>query len=335
MSWKRLRLVLLIVLALVIVLPAIFYLLTIDLSYGYTKEVEQLQLYEGQQNDGLYRLAIEEFEIKMRTAGLDNQGDNVILLHGFPQSSITWRPLLEKGSAQGYRLIAFDQRGYSPGARPKGKENYQIDLLVQDVLDVANAMGFDTFHLVGHDWGSGVGWKTVMEHPERIKTWTGMSIPHIATFFDAFMNHPEQQKRSSYIGLIRWPVIPELLLSLRRDQLFSAIENVWTDEQVEEASALFGEHGALTAAMNWYRALDYEDQEVISSLQKKVIRPTLFIWGKHDPVVAPEIVPAHKDWINAPYTELALDAGHSLMQEKTMEVLDAILDHWHLSSGSN
>ena len=328
MRWKLIRRIFWIVLLLIVLIPAVLYWIAIDQDKTYTKAVSELPLYSGQSEDGIYRLSTGQYEFKIRIAGYDNTGDDIILLHGFPQTSATWSPLIKAAADQGYRVLAFDQRGYSPGARPAGKENYHIDSLVQDVIGVADAVGLDTFHLVGHDWGAGVGWKTVIDHPQRIKTWTALSIPHVAVFFDSFLHHPEQKKRSSYIGFLRLPILPELLFQVRQKTIFTSIESVWTEEQIKEATAMFREHGALTATMNWYRALDYKDEQTIASLQKQVTRPTLFIWGQHDMAVAPDIVPLQKPWISSTYEELALDAGHSLMQEKTTIVIETILRHW-------
>jgi len=124
---------------------------------------------------------------------MQNEGQAVILLHGFPETSLVWQPLLNV-AAEGYHVSAFDQRGYSPFARPTEVEDYQMDHLVKDVLAVADKVGFDKFHLVGHDWGSGIGWKTVMDFPERVHTWTSMAIPHIGVFYESVLNHPKQQK---------------------------------------------------------------------------------------------------------------------------------------------
>ena len=118
-----------------------------------------LPSYATADNEGEFRLAANGYEFLIRVAGMNNAGPAVILLHGFPETSLMWKPLLEKAAREGYRVVAFDQRGYSPQARPKEVAAYQIDSLVQDVLAVADQVGFDTFHLVGHDWGAGVGRK--------------------------------------------------------------------------------------------------------------------------------------------------------------------------------
>ena len=85
-------------------------------------------------------------------------GELVLFLHGFPQTRYTWRHEAKHLAGAGYRAVAFDQRGYSRGARFQEINDYRLENLVQDVLDVADALGQERFHLVGHDWGGQVGW---------------------------------------------------------------------------------------------------------------------------------------------------------------------------------
>src|SRR5436305_4800888 len=84
-------------------------------------------------------------------------GPLVLLLHGFPESRHSWRAALPELARAGYRAVAPDQRGYSPGARPDPADlsNYAFDRLVNDALEIAAAAGHEgkRFHLVGHDWG--------------------------------------------------------------------------------------------------------------------------------------------------------------------------------------
>ena len=106
----------------------------------------------------------------VREAGMDNKGELVILLHGFPECSIIWEKTMEKLSDLGYRCLAPDQRGYSEGARPDGYENYAVNILADDVAAFAKKAGYDgQFHLVGHDFGAVVGWTAVAMYPELIK----------------------------------------------------------------------------------------------------------------------------------------------------------------------
>lgn len=326
MNWKYLKIGALVIVGLLLIIPTILYVNAFDWSKKHSTRVAALPTYTNSINTGEYRLAANDMEFLIRVAGMQNEGQAVILLHGFPESSLMWQPLLEKAASEGYRVLAFDQRGYSPFARPAKVADYQIDHLAADVLAVADQVGFDSFHLVGHDWGSGVGWKTVMDFPERIHTWTAMSIPHSGVFFDATQNHPEQQKRSAYMENFQTPFLPEFLFALNQKKAAEGLKGRWSPALIKECLAIQSEYGALTAALNWYRAMDLEKING-NDLKKDILRPTLFIWGKEDPVIAPEIIPLQKEFIKAPYQELSLATGHSLMQMKTDSVVQAILTH--------
>src|SRR3954467_9145433 len=107
--------------------------------------------------------------------------EGVGLLHGFPQSRHTWRDQVPALGAAGYRAVAPDGRGYSPGVRPDPAdlEAYRIDRLVADAIDIADAGGTaGRFHLVGHDWGGQVAWVTADRHPARLASLTILSRPH-------------------------------------------------------------------------------------------------------------------------------------------------------------
>src|SRR3954465_4099056 len=86
-------------------------------------------------------------------------GPGVVLLHGFPETSESWNHQMPALAAAGYRVIAPDQRGYSPRARPAGADAYRTERLVADVVALADAARLDRFHLVGHDWGGAIAWQ--------------------------------------------------------------------------------------------------------------------------------------------------------------------------------
>ena len=328
MNWKYFKRGLLLLISLLIAIPAYRYFGSIDWENKHSARIAALPLLTETDDTGEFRISVGDFDFFARVAGLHNDGPAVILLHGFPESSIMWTDLLEKAAKEGYRVVAFDQRGYSPGARPAGVSNYEIAHLTTDVIDVANQVGFDTFHLVGHDWGAVVGWNVAMEHAERLHTWTALSIPHIGVFFDGVQNHPEQQKRSGYFKRLQTPIIPEYKF-IANDQLFFKQMMAKTPkEYLEEYVALQAEQGACTAMLNWYRAMDVPQIATSEIYEKKVIRPTLFIWGKEDGVIAPAIIPQQEALINAPYREISLETGHGLIQSKPDTVISEILAHF-------
>ena len=108
---------------------------------------------------------------RCRTAG--DSGDPVMLLHGFPETSHMWTDLIPRLAEAGYRTLAPDLRGYSPGARPDDVSAYSYEALASDVFALADASGFERFHLVGHDWGAIIGWAAVdIDGGKRIASWT-------------------------------------------------------------------------------------------------------------------------------------------------------------------
>jgi pimeloyl-ACP methyl ester carboxylesterase len=123
------------------------------------------------------RIPVGEDTFDARVAGPED-GELVLLLHGFPQTSYSWRSQLEALGAAGYRAVAPDQRGYSAGARPAEVERYAIPALVGDVIAIADELGGHRFHLVGHDWGAAVAWQVAGRHQDRLRSLTVLSVPH-------------------------------------------------------------------------------------------------------------------------------------------------------------
>jgi pimeloyl-ACP methyl ester carboxylesterase len=251
----------------------------------------------------------------------------VILLHGFPVTSAMYGPLIEAAAAAGHRVVAFDQRGYSPGARPESVSDYAIPELSADVLAVADAVGFDTFHLVGHDWGSAVGWSVVLRHPERVRSWTGLSIAHPIAFRTALLEDPEQQQRSSYFRLFVTPWLPETLMTMNGLQGLKSGYAHMPEAERDEYARVFSEPGALTSALNWYRA-SLRSLDLPSDAPSDVLRPTLFIWGNRDDAVGRSAVDAQRAYMKAPYQEIELDAGHWVLADDSTRVIDETLAHW-------
>lgn len=276
----------------------------------------------------LVRVEANGMTFRARVAGLDNDGPAVVLLHGFPESSAMWLPLVRAAAAAGHRVIAFDQRGYSPGARPDDVSDYGVPELVGDVVAVADAAGFDRFHLVGHDWGCVVGWGVTIRHPERVLTWNGLSIPHPGALAAEL-----RAERPAYIRIFTAPLVPEAMLAwndfanLREGAYAGA-----TPAQREEYLSLFAEPGALTAALDWYRAITTSLAGSDADVGPVEGVPTLFLWGTRESWVNANRLALQRELVRAPYVERELDAGHFLMQEQPEAVVAAVLAH--LSRGA-
>ncbi len=328
MLWlKWLALGLLGVFAVAVVVLVAGALLSLDWKRGHARAAAALRPLTdpGAQPDGLTSIRVGSLTFRARVANLAGGGEPMILLHGFPQTSASWQPLMSAAAALDYRVVAFDQRGYSPGARPNGVDAYTIDRMVGDVIGVADALGFDRFHLVGHDWGAAVGWSVAMAHPQRLYSWSALSIAHPFAFGEAVRSDPDQRKRSRYFLLFRTPWLPELLLGFNNRQLMRRSMYRWMPEhQASEYLAVFAEPGALTAALNWYRAMG---RGSLGLQDPNVTTPVLFIWGNRDPAAGRKAVDLQEQYLDGPYEKLELDAGHWLIERRTETVVEAILGH--------
>lgn len=267
-------------------------------------------------------LTANNLTFNCRTAG--TTGEPVILLHGFPETSHMWVDLLPKLEASGYRCLAPDQRGYSPGARPEGIQNYRYQDMAGDVVALADAWGVGKFHLVGHDWGAGAGWAVVGLYPERIASWSALSVPHIGAFGRAIREDEDQAKRSTYITFFQEPGVAEAALSAND---FAGLKGVWSassDAEKAEYISVFSQPGALTGALNWYRGSSGIEPNTMFG---DVHTPTLLVWGNADNAIGRVGVENAAQFMKGPYTFVELDAGHWLIQEKFDAVSEAILAH--------
>jgi pimeloyl-ACP methyl ester carboxylesterase len=247
-------------------------------------------------------------------------GAVVLLLHGFPQSKEMWRPQIEALADAGYRAVAFDQRGYSPGARPDEVSQYRIGHLVEDALALA---GPEPFHVVGHDWGAVVAWQLAAKHPERIRSLTAVSVPHPVAFAKALVTPgSDQRSRSSYIALFQMrDVAEDALLS---GGLAAALEGSGYPGDVEERVQAMSEPGALTAALNWYRAIDIG---LVAGVGDVVV-PTLFVWSTGDLALAREGAEATAEHVVGPYRFEVLDGvSHWIPEEVPDTLTRLILEH--------
>jgi pimeloyl-ACP methyl ester carboxylesterase len=274
--------------------------------------------------EGLVRIRANGMEFRARVAGFDNRGgEGVILLHGFPETSIMWEPMLDKLARAGFRVVAFDQRGYSPGARPFSVESYRKGKLAADVVAVATAVGFDRFHVVGHDWGGIIAWIAADRFPREVISVTSLSAPHPQAFADSLAADSSQLLYSSYVPLTWLPVLPELALGFDRAALLQRVKwQLHPAEEVEEYKRVFSETGALRAALNWYRAFKFEPEPT-----RDIRQPALFIWGNEDPAFGRVAAEKTADHVKGPFRFDKLKAGHWLMLETPDLVMNEVLLH--------
>lgn len=265
-----------------------------------------------------------------RTCGLENSGELIVFLHGWPESSIIYENLIQSFAQKGYRCLAPNQRGYSEGARPIGMEHYTRRKLASDVIELVAAVGNPRkFHLVGHDWGSAVGWVVTTLYPDRIQSWTSMSIPYLKEFLDAVENDEDQHKKSYYIYSFLTPDAPEAMLSANDCERLKALWAEFSEEMIADLLCVFRSPGAIGATLNWYRALMLlpEDESNPPIPYDDVYVPTLFLWGIDDTGIGRASVDKGHKYIKGEYKFVQLKATHWLMQSFEDECSKEIIDH--------
>lgn len=247
-------------------------------------------------------------------------GEPVLLLHGFPQHSAEWDGVVPALHGAGLRTYALDQRGYSPGARPAAVDDYRMAECVADVLAVLEALHVDPVHLVGHDWGSLVAWHTAARHPERVRTLTAVSVPHPAAMSLAMATDADQRDRSSYIGLFRREGKAEQAL-LAADAAALRRMLAGTGRPDAYAEPLLAP-GALTPALNWYRAMSRADLAGMGP----VAVPTTYVWSDGDMAVGAVAARACGDHVTGDFEFVALaGVSHWIPDEAPQALAGAIL----------
>jgi pimeloyl-ACP methyl ester carboxylesterase len=250
-------------------------------------------------------------------------GELVLFLHGFPESAYEWQRVLPSVAEAGYYAVAPNQRGYSSGARPPGVAAYHVRCLDEDVRGIADALGFGSFHLVGHDWGALVAWHVAAHHPERVRTLTIVSVPHPRPFAAARADDPDQRERSGYIASFREPEVPERFFLDDDAAVLRAAFSELTPELAEDHVRVLTDPGAMTAALNYYRAWD----EALDSVGQVTV-PTLFVWSTGDVALGRVAAEGTADWVTGPYRFEVLDGLSHWIPEVAPDVVSRlVLEH--------
>lgn len=274
-----------------------------------------------------------------RTCGLENNGDLVILLHGFPESSFMWEKILPVLAQKGYRCVAPNQRGYSKKARLKEEHLYDMQYLASDVVQIAAALQEEKFHIVGHDWGSTVCWGVLAAHPKHILSSTNMSTYYPAEYEEIMRTHLKQRAMSQYIF--------DFLDAEAQDKLFAngsaGIREYWAELPEESINAhmeVFGEKEGIEAAINWYRAkyrwlVEPEKASPSPVVHGDIYTPVMLIRGLEDQYQGPEGYARTHKYMKGYYNFIQLHADHWLMEHNTDFCIRAIVNHLNLFTVKN
>jgi pimeloyl-ACP methyl ester carboxylesterase len=217
------------------------------------------------------------------------EGDRLALcLHGFPEAAYSWRRQLPLLAELGYRVWAPNQRGYGRTSRPPHVDDYRTGRLVADIAGLIDVSGARSVTLIGHDWGAAVAWLFATDRVRPLERLVIMNVPHPALFARCLRTFA-QARRSWYMFFFQLPKLPELALRWNRaEPVARAFVSTARDKskfppevlEVYRRNALAP--GALTAMLNWYRALFRDMRRQTRRAYPVIEIPTLMIWGEAD-----------------------------------------------------
>jgi pimeloyl-ACP methyl ester carboxylesterase len=252
-------------------------------------------------------------------------GDVVVLLHGYPENRTSWQAVTPLLTEAGYRVLAPDQRGYSPRARPLRRRDYRMPELVADTLALVDASGADRVHLVGHDWGGGVAWAFAAAHPDRLHTVTSLTTPHPRAMA-ASMVRSSQLLKSWYMLFFQLPVLPEQAYHPRMEpRLRRTLEKSGlAPDAIDRYVTPLTEPNAARAALNWYRGLPLS-----GSAAGRITVPTLYVYATEDAFLGRKAADLTGGYVDAPYRYEVLEGRtHWLPEEAPKDIAALMLDHF-------
>jgi pimeloyl-ACP methyl ester carboxylesterase len=274
----------------------------------------------------IQQVDVGDLTFEVRVDGPED-GRPVLLLHGFPETSLSWASVTPLLTEAGLRTYAPDQLGYSPGARPDEVAAYSTPNLAQVTADLMTALDVPRADVVGHDWGANVAWALAGWHPDRVRSLTAVSVPHPAAYTVAYRTDPEQKERSGYIRLFWQPGKAEDVLladdgrRLRRMLSGGEGESGIPAEAIEQYVSVLSAPGALTAALNWYRAMSSGDRV------DPVHVPTTYVWSDGDVAIGRTAAEACANYVTGDYRFVELPGiTHWIPEQAPDQLAAAILD---------
>lgn len=250
----------------------------------------------------------------------EGAGRPVLLLHGFPDSSALWRHQAPALVGAGFRAIAPDLRGFGRSPQPPRVEDYAMPVVVGDVLALMDDLGVEQADVVGHDWGSAVGWVLAATAPERVRRFVAVSVGH-----PAVRRHlgVEQREKSWYMLFFQFPEA-EQLLAADDWKLFRQLlrDDGDMDRYLEDLSR----PGALTAALHWYRAnVAPRAQLAPPPPLPPVTVPVMGIWSTGDHYLVEDHVRLSEKYVSGPWRYERIEGASHWVPLDAPERLDELL----------
>ncbi len=268
----------------------------------------------------IHRIELGDLVFRVTDEG---SGEPVVLLHGFPDSAHLWRHQIPALTAAGLRVIAPDLRGFGESSQPAGQAAYRLPTVMGDVLGIADALGIERFRLVSHDWGAAVGWALAAYQPARVERHAALSVGHLTALWNAGL---AQRRRAWYMLLFMHEGHAEEIL-MRDDWLW--FRDLFAHHpEMDTWLRNLGRPGALTAALNWYRAnVGVETWTREGWVLPRVTVPTLGVWSSGDAYLTETQMVTSAQYVDAAWDYHRVEgASHWLMLDRPQYVARLLVD---------
>ncbi|HEX6023841.1 MAG TPA: alpha/beta hydrolase [Solirubrobacter sp.] len=281
--------------------------------------------------DGFNGLGVEETphrvpcRIVRRINGLavDEAGTGaaVLLLHGFPDTGQLWKHQIPALQAVGLRTVVIDMRGFGASDKPQDVEPYRVPNHVADMVAILDELDIERARVVGHDWGAGVAWAMALMAPDRVERLVALSVGHPARFSKRSV---AQREKSWYMLLFQFPEAEDIL---RKNDWALAREWLASHPEHDEAIERLKEPGALTAALNWYRASMHPRNELRDATFPNVTVPTLGVWSAEDNFLLEDAMKHSGEHVDAEWRYERIEgAGHWMQLDAPDHVSELLVE---------
>jgi len=307
-------------------------------------------------------LAGAGIDLRVHVAG---EGPLVVLMHGWPEQSLSWRHQVPALAAAGFRVATPDMRGYGGSGKPETRDAYRLNTIAADMAAVADGLGADKWVAVGHDWGAVAAWRCALAFPGKVAGVVGMSVPHTAPPPMPLMALIDQlfPDRFFYIRYFQELGIAEAELdaadtaaALKRifyggsgaGMVARAIRQVPRDARLLDSWAVAPEGplafmpdadlaryaaafeaGGWRGPLNWYRNFDQNAADARALGDSVIHQPAAFIAGEFEPVLM--FWPGQLESMRAHCKDLRMEvrpagAGHWIQQEAPLATNTALIE---------
>ena len=250
----------------------------------------------------------------------EGSGQPILLIHGFPDSADLWRNQIPALVDAGFRAIAPDLRGFGQSSKPKEVSSYSFKILLSDIIGILDALKLERVHVVGHDWGAVLSWLFAASQPDRVMNLAVMSVGHPQSFRSASL---DQREKSWYTLLFQFEEIAEQLLMKNNWQFFRDFAR--HHPELERWIPALEKPGALSAALNIYRANAHPQRLLQESSIPAVKSPTLGIWSSGDFYLTEAQMLGSVGFVDNSWEYVRVEGASHWMQLDRPELINQIL----------